>query len=99
MDQSDEKQLVEKAKCDAQAFGKLFDLYYPKIFGFTLRRIGNVDAAKDITSAVFVKVLHNIRAFRWKSSFSSWIYRIATNEVNDFFRKKQKSPFSLDTLM
>ena len=90
MDLEQEKDLVERARKDAEAFGELYDLYYPKVFGYILRRTGSVEIAQDITSEVFFKALKNLGQFRWRGiPFSSWLYRIATNEIASYFRKNK----------
>jgi RNA polymerase sigma-70 factor (ECF subfamily) len=57
MDLSEEKELVRQAQKDPDAFAELYDQYYPKIFGYVLRRTGNLEAAQDITSETFFKAL------------------------------------------
>lgn len=87
------KNLVEKSKNkDSHAFEELFDFYYPKILNYALRSTSNIDNAKDITSNTFLCVLKGFNGFKWQtdSSFNAWIYRIATNEINQFFRKNRK---------
>ena len=93
-------ELVEKSKNkDKEAFSELFDLYYDKILNYVFRRTLNIDYAKDIASNTFLKVLENIHRFEWRNgenSFNSWIYKIATNEVNQYFRKQNKYKLSID---
>ena len=90
MDLKQEKELVERAKGDTEAFGELYDLYYSKIFGYILRRTASVDIAQDVTSEVFFKALKNLKQFRWHGvPFSSWLYRIATHEIANYFRKSK----------
>jgi DNA-directed RNA polymerase specialized sigma24 family protein len=48
MDLSEEEELVKRAQKDPDAFAKLYDQYYPKIFGYVLRRSANLEAAQDI---------------------------------------------------
>lgn len=87
------KNLVQKSKNkDNQAFGELFDFYYPKILNYALRSTANIENAKDITSNTFLKALQGLDNFKWQtdSSFNAWIYKIATNEINQFFRKNKK---------
>lgn len=92
-----EKELVERAKSDPEAFGELYDRHYSKIFGYVLRRTASVEAAQDITSEVFFKALKNLRRFRWRRvPFSSWLYRIASHEIANHFRKNKKSQLSLE---
>jgi len=100
MDLSEEKELVRQAQKDPDAFAGLYDRYYPKIFGYVLRRTANLEVAQDITSETFLKVLQKLWQFRWRNvSFSSWLYKIATNEINQYFRKAEyKKSLSLEEL-
>lgn len=100
MDLSEEKELVRQARKSPDAFARLYDHYYPKIFGYILRRTANLESAQDITSETFLKALAKLWQFRWRNvSFSSWLYKIATNEVNQYFRKAEyKKSISLEEL-
>ena len=100
MDLSEEKDLVRQAQKSPDAFARLYDQYYPKIFGYVLRRSANIEAAQDITSETFLKALGKLWQFRWRNvPFSSWLYKIATNEVNQYFRKVEyKKTVSLEEL-
>jgi RNA polymerase sigma-70 factor (ECF subfamily) len=100
MDLSEEKELVKQAQKAPDAFAKLYDQYYPRIFGYILRRSANLEAAQDITSETFLKALGKLWQFRWRNvSFSSWLYKIASNEINQYFRKAEyKKSISLEEL-
>ncbi|MCK9446856.1 RNA polymerase sigma factor [bacterium] len=92
--------LVKKAQeKDKEAFTKLFDLYYDKVLNYTFRRVLNAEYAKDITSNTFLKVLKNLDQFEWRNgpfSFNGWIFKIATNEVNQYFRKQNRYKLTID---
>src|SRR6266403_1933487 len=95
----EEQALVERAKTDPRAFGDLYDHYYPKISGYILHRVGDVAAAQDVTSGVFFKAMNNLPKFQWRGvPFSAWLYRIAANEINSYFRGSTRKPLSLDAL-
>ena len=99
MDLAEEKELVEKARQDPEVFGKLYDQYYSQIFGYVLRRVANIEIAQDITSEVFFKALKNLGRFRWQNiSLSFWLYRIAANQITDYFRKGKREMFSLEEI-
>jgi RNA polymerase sigma-70 factor (ECF subfamily) len=90
MDLNEEKELVRQAQKAPDAFAKLYDQYYPKIFGYALRRTANLEVAQDVTSETFFKALKKLWQFQWRNiSFSSWLHKIATNEVNQYFRKAE----------
>jgi len=99
VDLKEEKELVEKAHRDPDAFGELYDQYYSRIFNYVLRRVANLEIAQDITSEVFFKALKNLGQFHWRNvPFSSWLYRIATNEITDYFRRSKHEMFSLEEI-
>lgn len=84
--------LIEQAKTDDKAFGILYDFYFPKIYFFVLKRVGQKETAEDIVSVTFIKVFTNIKKFKPVNeySFSVWVYRIATNNLTDHYRKQGK---------
>ena len=87
----DEKDLIDKIKKTPEAFSELFKLYYQPIFGYIIRRTGNFDDAADIAADTFLKAFRNIHNFRYSGiSVKVWLYRIATNEINLYFRFKQR---------
>lgn len=94
-----EKKLVKRAQKDSGAFSELYETNYPKIFGYILKRVAEVQIAQDITSETFLKALKNIKKFRWQNiSFSAWLYRIASNEISNYFRKNKYRPISFEKI-
>jgi len=97
MNVDQERELVERAKNNGEAFVELYDQYYSQIFGYVLKRTANIDIAQDVTSEVFFKAFKNLRQFHWRGApFSSWLYRIATNEIANYFTKNKPWQFSLE---
>lgn len=100
MDFEDEKKLVEKARHDPEAFGKIFERYYEPVLHYVLRRVGHIQAAEDITSQIFFIVLEKLWQFRWRNiPFSAWLYRIAGNEIHYYYRKNKYRSISLEILL
>ncbi len=96
----EEKELVEQAKTDPEAFGKLYDIYYPKIYSYTLRRTADIARSEDIVAEVFYLAFIKRTHFNWRGiPFSAWLYRIANNQIVSHFRNKGNYHVSLDTLM
>jgi RNA polymerase sigma-70 factor (ECF subfamily) len=88
MDLKEEKELIKEAQKNPEVFAKLYDGYYPKIFGYILKRVANLEIAQDITSETFFKTLKKLWQFRWRNiPFSAWLYRIANNEIANYYRK------------
>ncbi|NQT26462.1 RNA polymerase sigma factor [candidate division KSB1 bacterium] len=83
---------IQESKRDPEAFEPLFNKYQNAIFNYILRRTCREALAKDLTASTFMKALNNIHQFQWRGiPFSAWLYRIATNEINQHFRKHRKT--------
>lgn len=86
-----EAALIEKAKINLQEFEVLYNRYFDDIYYFVYHRVSGNDIASDITSQVFMKAMHYLKKFKHKGvPFSAWLYRIASNEVNQYYRKTKK---------
>jgi RNA polymerase sigma-70 factor, ECF subfamily len=88
----DEEGLVRRAQQqDSQAFAQLYEAYFDRIYRYIVMRIRNEAEAEDMTQQVFLKMLRSISSYKSQGvPFSSWIYRIAHNQVIDFFRHQNK---------
>lgn len=94
-----ELELLNKIKNNPSYFSEIFKLYYRPIFGYILRRTGSFDETADIAAETFFKAFTNIGRFSYRGiSIKVWLYRIATNEVNQFYRDKQKYDSLFDKL-
>lgn len=68
---------------------KLINKYYKEIFAFTYKKCSDQQLAMDLTQEIFIRILQSIEDFdEKKSSFRTWIYKIATNHCIDYFRSK-----------
>ncbi len=101
MDLGEEKKILDEMRVNPSAFEYFYDDYYSKIFHYILRRVLSVEAAKDITSEVFLKGYNNIQRFEWRGiTLLAWFYRIANHELNRYLKKKSRyRVFSLDALV
>ena len=81
---------IEAAKKNPERFGLLYNKYYKQIFLFVYKRTDDPDICADVTSQVFLKAMLNLKKYTYRGvPFSAWLYRIASNEVNQFFRNKK----------
>jgi RNA polymerase sigma-70 factor, ECF subfamily len=85
-------QLIGLSKKNSAHFGVLYERYFELIYRFVFKRIGgDEDKAGDITQLTFLKAMNNLSKYEDRGfPFSSWLYRIAQNEINLFFRKNKK---------
>jgi RNA polymerase sigma-70 factor (ECF subfamily) len=85
-----DEDLILRAKIDARAFRPLYEKYYKPIFMFVHHRTGDKELSADLTSQVFLNALVGLEKYEFRGlPFSSWLYRIAINECNSFFRKNK----------
>ncbi|MBU1164446.1 sigma-70 family RNA polymerase sigma factor [Patescibacteria group bacterium] len=88
-------------RCQAgelEQFAQLYDVYIKKIYSFIFYKTSHKETAEDLTSQTFFKALQNINKYdSTKGSFSSWLYRIARNNVIDYYRSK-KNAIDIDAI-
>lgn len=84
--------LVIEARTQAYALGRLYELYYERIFQFCVYRLFNKEIAEDITSDIFLDVARGMRSFKGQSErdFRNWLYAIAANHTNAYIRKTSR---------
>lgn len=83
-------QLIKKAqKGDVRAFEQVVEQYYIKIYNIALGYMGNPTDAEDAAQNSLIKIHHALGSFRFKSKFSTWVYRITVNTCTDLLRKKK----------
>ncbi len=75
---------------DRHAQRRLYDEFHERIFRLAVRMVGRCDAP-DVLQQVFLQVFRNIHRFSGKSSFATWLYRLAVNECLQFRRRERRS--------
>ena len=91
---------IRKAKKDPKAYEVLYKKYYHQIFRFIHKRIQNLDDTADIASTVFVKSFNTISEFECRGiPYSSWLYRVAVNECNQYFNKRKTRHLVIDDIL
>lgn len=89
--------LVEEArKGNEKAFAGLMNRYRDSIYYMLLKMVNNSSDAEDLTIEAFGKAFRNLESYTPKFAFSTWLFKIATNNCVDFIRKKQLSPAPFD---
>lgn len=90
MKKIDEQELVRRAlKEDFAAFEELVNRTEARLYNHLLRLMGNAADAKELLQETYLSAYRNLKSFEGKSSFSTWIYRIATNHALMHFRKRK----------
>lgn len=89
-DIDDDRAFVAAARRDPRAFGGLYEKYATQIYRYAYVRLGNVPAAQDATSQIFLKALQALPQFR-DGMFIAWLYRIAHNVVTDAIQRAPRT--------
>jgi RNA polymerase sigma factor (sigma-70 family) len=91
--------LIDQAVNDKnqQAFAELMKRYKKPVYHMIWKMVRNVDDAEDLTIEAFAKAFKNLHKFKKDFTFSTWLFRIATNNSIDFIRKKKLETMSLNT--
>ena len=91
----DEESLVRRAQQhDQAALTQIYEENFDKIYRYIVLKIGDRTEAEDMTQQVFLSAFKSISSFKYRKGtpFSSWLYRIAHNQIVDYWRKKSKRP-------
>ncbi len=93
--------LIDKAvnEKDQQAYATLMKRYKKAVYFMILKMIRDADDADDLTMEAFAKAFKNLHRFKKDYTFSTWLFRIATNNTIDFIRKKKLKTMSLNTTL
>lgn len=85
----DEGALIRQAQQDGDAFRELYRHYFPRVYAYVAYRVGRINDVEDVTADIFVKVVEALGRFEYRGtgSFAAWLFRIAHNEVQQFYRR------------
>jgi RNA polymerase sigma-70 factor (ECF subfamily) len=86
--QEQEEKLIRLSQKDVNAFGPLYDAHFNTVFGFIFKRTRNQPLTGELTSIVFMKAMNSLPKYKITGApFSSWLIRIALNEVRQYHRR------------
>jgi RNA polymerase sigma-70 factor (ECF subfamily) len=89
---SDQELARLAADGDAAAFDEIYTRHRRFVYCLAVRLTGNQADAEDLTQESFVSVLRRVGSFRGEASFTTWLYRLAINQVNMHFRHRSSKP-------
>ena len=92
-----EKQLVLHSQQNPEAFRELYRHYFPRVYAYVAYRVRREQDAEDVVADVFMQVVKNLHRFEYRGegAFTAWLFRIAINQVNQFYRHNDE-PLALD---
>lgn len=93
LDDLEDRKLIRKIQNgDKAAFERLVERHYGEVLSYCVRRTGSREEGEDLTQEVFLKVIRAIYQYRFTGKFSNFLFTIAVNTCNDFFRRQRTSP-------
>ncbi len=92
--------LVVKARVgDQKAYASLMQRYKDSIYFMALKMVNNKEDAMDLTVETFAKAFEKLEKYQPDYAFSTWLFRVATNNCIDFLRKKKLNTMSIHSMM
>ena len=91
--------VVRARKGEQKAYADLMQRYKESIYFMVLKMVNNKDDAQDLMVETFGKAFQKLDKYQPEFAFSTWLFRIATNNCIDFIRKKKLNTLSIDRLV
>ncbi len=94
-----DQKLVEDAKANPDKFVALYDKYFDQIYRYVARRVNDQESAQDLVSQTFMDAFEHLKDYEWRGfPFSSWLYKIAHNNVLKWYRLQGKVTVDLEAI-
>lgn len=91
-----DEELVARCKAElpgnTRSYEELVKRHMNRVYSLVYEVVADKEEAEDIAQDVFIKVYHNLNRFEQQASFSTWLYRIATNSALDTLDKIKRRP-------
>jgi len=89
-------QLVERMRAgDERAFDEFFGAYFPRLFRFAVRRLGNEDAAEDVVQSALIIAVRKIGTWRGEAALFTWLCTICRHELSAYWERTGRQPVTL----
>jgi RNA polymerase sigma-70 factor (ECF subfamily) len=92
-----DEQLVERVCAgDRAAFDALYEVYFPRVYGFVARRVHNRADVEETVQEVFLGAFASLRSFRGEGAFAAWVLGVARRTIASRFKRKRHATIPLD---
>jgi RNA polymerase sigma-70 factor (ECF subfamily) len=93
----DDKQLIQRALAgEKEAFEMIIQRYQQPLLNYIGRTLGQYELALEFTQEVFIKTYSSLHTYQPRYKFSTWLFKIASNYIIDYWRKKKIDALSID---
>ena len=97
-DQTDLELMIQVQQGNIGVMGHLFERHHARIYNFCHRMTGSREASEDLVQEVFVRSIKYRQSFRGDAEYLPWLYRVARNACNDYFKQSSRFPALVDEL-
>jgi len=91
MSSSDQEIIEDILSGNIERFSEIIDKYKDKIFNICYSFTQDLYTSQDLTQEIFIKIFNNLKNYRFKSSFYTWIFKIASNHCKAWLSKEQRN--------
>lgn len=84
---------------DESAIEEIVRKYQKHVYAFVYRMVRDLEESKDLTQKTFIKAVRGVRGFKQRSSFKTWLYRIAFNTCSNHLRQNRYESIGIDDAM
>ena len=91
-------ELIEKNRLNAAGFQEIYTLWLTRVYQYVYARVGSPNDAEDLTSQIFLKAYEAFPRYKHRGQFAAWLFTIARNEINMFYRGKKTVEVTLDVI-
>lgn len=93
IDEQSERLIIQRAIHDPAAFQPLYDAYFQRVYAYVAAKVDDPLDAEDLVSDTFLQVVKQLSRLNNKHqfSFAAWVFTIARNNVNDFYRRQGRT--------
>ena len=95
--QSDDELIARVEAGEQEAFGVLYERYFPRVFHFVQRRMGNRADAEETVQEAFINVFSSLGSYRREAPFAAWVLGVTRRTLAGRFKKKRHPTVPLDT--
>lgn len=92
----DSRNIKKAIKGDQTAYRAILKKYHDQVYNLLYRMVHDKDEVEDLTQEAFIKAFNSLKNFNEEFAFSTWLYKIATNNCIDYIRRKKLATFSID---
>ena len=91
-------ELIERVGLNTAGFQEIYTLWLTRVYQYVYARVGSLNDTEDLTSQIFLKAYEAFPRYKHRGHFAAWLFTIARNQINMFYRGRKSVEVSLDVV-